>query len=79
MEIVLIIGGLLFVAVAAHEYRLKRLSDKARRDGKEAADYAGIGLFLGLGAHNLHDGPHDHANQVDHMDTMGPGDGMSGE
>jgi len=80
MDAFIIIGVLLIVAVGVHEYRLKRLSDRARRDGKEAADYAATGAFLGLGAHSLHDRPHDHASQADHMDTMGPGgDGLGGE
>ncbi|MFQ5764128.1 MAG: hypothetical protein ACE5GT_04300 [Rhodospirillales bacterium] len=86
MEIFLIIGVLLVVAVAAHEYRLKRFSDKMKREGKEAADYAGLPLLFGLGAH-LHDRPHDaphdpagHADHMDHMDTGGGGgDGMGGE
>lgn len=83
MDIVLIIGLLLVVAIAAHEYRLKRLADKAKREGGHPADYATLPLLFGLGAHlhdRPHDAPHDPAGHADHMDMGGGGgDGMGGE
>jgi len=75
VDIFLIIGLVLVVAVVAHELRLKRRAETAKREGREAADYAALAGIMAADAH-LRDGTHDHAS---HMDAMGPGDGMGGE